>query len=162
MTIIVAAKEPVEVCQIDRGRRVLRASQFLTKQIFVGAVGYFYEQISPDSGSGDHVGAFESGVIGVGPQVGFILPLGEVQAYLNLKAYGEFAGHDRADFIVFAPAAIQPKIRNAYEMTIQNIGALMAARQNENSDTRLESSSKCRCVAPEVARRHRPSELNCN
>jgi hypothetical protein len=71
------------------------ASQFLTKQFFVGAVGYFYEQISPDSGAGDHVGAFESGVIGVGPQVGFILPLGEVQVYLNLKAYGEFAGHDR-------------------------------------------------------------------
>jgi hypothetical protein len=39
---------------------------------------------------------FESGVIGLGPQVGFILPLGGVQAYLNLKAYGEFAGHDRA------------------------------------------------------------------
>jgi hypothetical protein len=50
------------------------ASQFLTKQFFVGAVGYFYEQVSPDSGAGDHVGAFESGVIGVGPQVGFILP----------------------------------------------------------------------------------------
>ena len=33
------------------------ASQFLTKQILVGAVGYFYEQISPDSGSGDRVGA---------------------------------------------------------------------------------------------------------
>ena len=31
-------------------------SQFLTKQIQVGAVGYFYEQVSPDSGSGDHVG----------------------------------------------------------------------------------------------------------
>ena len=33
------------------------ASQFLTKQILVGAVGYFYEQITPDSGSGDRVGA---------------------------------------------------------------------------------------------------------
>jgi hypothetical protein len=71
------------------------ASQFLTKQFFVGAVGYFYEQVSPDSGSGDHLGPFESGVIGVGPQVGYILPVGQVQAYLNLKAYGEFAGHDR-------------------------------------------------------------------
>jgi hypothetical protein len=39
------------------------ASQFLTKQIQVGAVGYFYQQVSPDSGSGDHVGAFESGVM---------------------------------------------------------------------------------------------------
>ena len=71
------------------------ASQFLTKQILVGAVGYFYEQISPDSGSGDRVGAFELGVIGVGPQVGFIIPVGSVQAYVNLKAYWEFDAHDR-------------------------------------------------------------------
>jgi hypothetical protein len=71
------------------------ASQFLTKQIFVGPVGYFYEQLSPDSGSGDHVGAFESGVLGVGPQVGFIIPAGSVQAYVNLKAYYEFDAHDR-------------------------------------------------------------------
>jgi hypothetical protein len=71
------------------------ASQFLTQHFFVGAVGYFYEQISPDSGCAPQFCPFESGVIGVGPQVGFILPLGGVQAYLNLKAYGEFAGHDR-------------------------------------------------------------------
>lgn len=71
------------------------ASQFLTKQIFVGAVGYFYQQISPDSGSGDRVGAFKSGVIGVGPQIGFIIPAGTMQAYVNLKAYYEFDAHDR-------------------------------------------------------------------
>jgi hypothetical protein len=71
------------------------ASQFLTQQFFVGAVGYFYEQISPDRGCVPQLCPFESGVIGLGPQLGFILPLDGVQAYLNLKAYGEFAGHDR-------------------------------------------------------------------
>ena len=71
------------------------ASQFLTKQIQVGAVGYFYEQITPDSGAGDRLGAFESGVIGVGPQVGFIIPAGSLQAYINVKGYWEFDGHDR-------------------------------------------------------------------
>ena len=71
------------------------ASQFLTQQFFVGAVGYFYEQITPDRGCVPQLCPFESGVIGVGPQLGFIVPLGGVQAYLNLKAYGEFAGHDR-------------------------------------------------------------------
>ena len=70
-------------------------SQFLTKQIQVGAVGYFYEQITPDSGAGDRLGAFESGVIGVGPQVGFIIPAGSLQAYINVKGYWEFDGHDR-------------------------------------------------------------------
>jgi hypothetical protein len=71
------------------------ASQFLTKQILVGAVGYVYKDIGCDSGSGDHVGCFQSQVLGVGPQVGFIFPVGSMQGYLNLKAYGEFDGSDR-------------------------------------------------------------------
>jgi hypothetical protein len=71
------------------------ASQFVTKQIFVGAVGYFYEQVTPDRGCAPQLCPFESGVIGVGPQVGFIYPVGSVQAYINLKAYGEFDAHDR-------------------------------------------------------------------
>ena len=36
------------------------ASQFLNKQDMVGLVGYVYKQLSCDSGSGDHVGCFES------------------------------------------------------------------------------------------------------
>jgi Putative MetA-pathway of phenol degradation len=47
------------------------------------------------SGSGDHIGPFESRVIGVGPQVGYIFPPGNYQRYLNLKGYGEFDAHDR-------------------------------------------------------------------
>ena len=35
------------------------ASQLVTKQIQVGLVGYVYDQLSCDSGSGDHVGCFE-------------------------------------------------------------------------------------------------------
>ena len=48
------------------------ASQFLTKQWQVGLVGYAYQQIGCDSGSGDRVGCFQSRVIGVGPQVSYI------------------------------------------------------------------------------------------
>ena len=50
------------------------ASQFLNKQDMIGLVGYVYRQISCDSGSGDHVGCFESQVIGIGPQIGHIFP----------------------------------------------------------------------------------------
>jgi hypothetical protein len=71
------------------------ASQFLTKQFLVGAVGYVYKDIGCDSGSGDHVGCFQSQVGGVGPQVGFLFPVGGMQGYLNLKAYSEFDGSDR-------------------------------------------------------------------
>ncbi|MBR0705303.1 SphA family protein [Bradyrhizobium liaoningense] len=71
------------------------ASQFLTKQWQVGLVGYAYQQLGCDSGSGDRVGCFRSRVLGVGPQVGYIFPVGDMQGYLNLKAYGEFANENR-------------------------------------------------------------------
>jgi hypothetical protein len=71
-------------------------SQFLTKQWQVGVVGYLYQEIGCDSGSGDRVGCFQSRVVGVGPQVGYIFPIGDkLQGYLNLKAYGEFANENR-------------------------------------------------------------------
>jgi hypothetical protein len=71
------------------------ASQFVSKQVFIGAVGYIYQQISADSGSGDRVGSFLSRVIGVGPQVGFIFPVGNMHGYLNFKAYKEFDNENR-------------------------------------------------------------------
>ncbi len=71
------------------------ASQFLSKQVLVGLVGYAYKDIGCDSGSGDQVGCFQSQVLGVGPQIGFLFPIAGMQGYLNLKAYGEFDGLDR-------------------------------------------------------------------
>jgi hypothetical protein len=71
------------------------ASQFLTKQWQVGLVGYAYQEVGCDSGSGDRVGCFQSRVLGVGPQVGYIFPVGDMQGYLNLKAYGEFDNANR-------------------------------------------------------------------
>ncbi|WP_084799663.1 transporter [Bradyrhizobium sp. Ai1a-2] len=70
-------------------------SQFLTKQWQVGLVGYLYQQVGCDSGSGNRVGCFQSRVVGVGPQLGYIFPVGDMQGYLNLKAYGEFANENR-------------------------------------------------------------------
>lgn len=90
------------------------ASQFVTKEWQVGVVGYFYDQISCDSGSGDRVGCFESRVIGVGPQIGHIFKVGENhQGYLNLKGYKEFDAAHRPDgwnvwaTLVISPAADQ-------------------------------------------------------
>jgi len=74
------------------------ASQFLTKQLQVGLVGYVYRELGCDSGSGDRVGCFQSQVVGIGPQVGFIIPLTTaVQGYLNIKGYKEFAAQNRPD-----------------------------------------------------------------
>src|SRR5258707_1434216 len=72
------------------------ASQFLTKQVQVGLVGYAYKDIGCDSGSGDHVGCFQSQVFGIGPQFGYVFPLSQgFQGYINLKGYAEFSGSDR-------------------------------------------------------------------
>jgi hypothetical protein len=74
------------------------ASQFLTKQLQVGLVGYFYRELGCDSGAGDRVGCFQSQVVGVGPQLGFIIPLTTTaQGYLNIKGYKEFAAQNRPD-----------------------------------------------------------------
>ena len=73
------------------------ASQFLTKQFQVGLVGYLYDQVSCDSGSGDRVGCFESRVASVGAQLGYIIPMGAVQGYVNLKGYKEFDAENRPE-----------------------------------------------------------------
>lgn len=85
------------------------ASQFLTKQWQLGLVGYLYQELGCDSGSGDRVGCFRSRVAGVGPQVGYIFPVGDMQGYLNLKAYGEFANENRpAGWNVWLTFNLQP------------------------------------------------------
>jgi hypothetical protein len=90
------------------------ASQFLTKQLLVGLVGYAYQQVTGDSGAGDRVGDFKSRVFGIGPQLGYIFPLGEYQGYLNVKGYKEFEAEHRPEgwnvWLTFAlsPAAAPP------------------------------------------------------
>jgi hypothetical protein len=63
-------------------------SQAVSKEIYVGAVGYIYHQISPDSGPGDHVGEFESRVIGVGPQINYTFTTGLVRPVSISRAIG--------------------------------------------------------------------------
>jgi hypothetical protein len=73
------------------------ASQFLSKQFFVGAVGYVYNQITDDSGASPILGGFRSRVAAVGPQMGFIFPVGGMQGFLNLKGYWEFDAANRPE-----------------------------------------------------------------
>jgi hypothetical protein len=91
------------------------ASQFLSKQFLIGLVGYAYDEVGCDSGSGDRVGCFQSRVFGVGPQVGFIIPISKTtQGYLNIKGYKEFDNANRPDgwnawiTLVISPAEQTP------------------------------------------------------
>lgn len=90
------------------------ASKFLTKQFQIGVVGYLYNQVSCDSGAGDRVGCFESRVASVGAQLGYIIPMGGLQGYFNIKGYKEFEAENRPEgwnvwlTFVLSPAASTP------------------------------------------------------
>ena len=74
------------------------ASQFLSKNVQIGLAGYLFQQITGDSGPGATLGEFKSRVFGIGPQIGFIFPVGQYnQGYLNLKAYKDFAAENRPE-----------------------------------------------------------------
>ena len=86
------------------------ASQFVTKDWQLGLVGYFYDQLTPDSGCIAVLCPFKSRVVGIGPQIGYLFPVGEMQGYLNFKGYGEFDAHDRAEgYNVWLTFALSPK-----------------------------------------------------
>jgi len=54
----------------------LEASRFLTKQFYVGAVGYTFNQLTGDTGSGATLGPYISRISAVGPEVGLLFPVG--------------------------------------------------------------------------------------
>lgn len=73
------------------------ASHFISKQVHIGVVGYAYQQLTGDSGAGATLGDFKSRVFGFGPQIGYLFPVGDLQGYLNLKAYREFEAENRPE-----------------------------------------------------------------
>jgi hypothetical protein len=72
------------------------ASQFLTKTLQIGAVGYVYNQLTPDRGCLQQLCPFESRTVGIGPQLGLIIPGTSVETYINLKAYWDVDTQNRA------------------------------------------------------------------
>ena len=90
------------------------ASQFVTKNVQVGLAGYYFQQITDDSGPGAKLGGFRGMAVGVGPQLGFLFPVGDMQGYLNVKAYKDLAVENRPEgwsgWVAFAltPKAPEP------------------------------------------------------
>ena len=81
----------------------------MNDKIHVGAVGYFYNQISGDSGVGAQLGEFKSRVVGIGPQIGFFFPFFDREGYLNLRAYHEFDASNRLEgWNAFVAFSIEP------------------------------------------------------
>src|SRR5882762_9315336 len=72
------------------------AAHFVSKQVFVGLAGYAYQQITDDSGQNPILGGFRSRTYGVGPQIGYIFPVGDMQGFLGLRGYGDMNTANRA------------------------------------------------------------------
>ena len=101
------------------------ASRFLTKQFQIGLVGYLYNQASCDGGSGDRVGCFQSRVASAGGQLGYTIPMGQLEGNVTVKAYKEFAAANRPEgwnvWLTYtlspaepAPASPPPAARRVY------------------------------------------------
>jgi len=89
-------------------------SPYLNDKFHIGVVGYFYDQITGDSGAGARLGDFKSRVVGVGPQIGFFIPFFDRQGYLNLRAYYEFGAENRLEgwnaFVTFSIESPEQKV----------------------------------------------------
>jgi hypothetical protein len=95
----------------------LEASRFLSKQFYVGAVGYSFNQLTGDTGTGATLGAYISRISAVGPEVGVLFPVGQMQGSLNLRGYWEFAAQNRSSgwntwlvFSIAPPSEKTPKV----------------------------------------------------
>ena len=75
----------------------LGASYSFSDAFYVGAVGYFFNQVTSDTGGSPLLGAFQSRVAGAGPQVGWTLQIGRLATDFNVRAYKEFAAQNRPE-----------------------------------------------------------------
>jgi hypothetical protein len=64
---------------------------------YVGAAGYFFSQVSPDTGGSVLLGGFRSRVAGVGPQAGWSFQLGGLATEVDVRGYKEFAAQNRPE-----------------------------------------------------------------
>ncbi|MBS0252921.1 MAG: transporter [Proteobacteria bacterium] len=71
------------------------AIQNLSKALGIGVNGYFYDQVTGDSGSGAKLGSFEGRVFAIGPAVNVNFALGKIPVSANLKYFHEMDVQNR-------------------------------------------------------------------
>ncbi|TKV82239.1 phenol degradation protein meta [Bradyrhizobium elkanii] len=97
------------------------ASHFFDNKLQLGMVGYYLQQVTDDFGAPPALGGFRSRIAGIGPQVGFLFPVGDMQGYVNVKAYKEFASQNRPEgwnaWLTFAVSPNAPDVAAAKPIT---------------------------------------------
>jgi hypothetical protein len=70
-------------------------SKKLTPQFMVGAVGYYYQQLSADSGQGASLGAFKGRAAAIGATAGFDFKAGDIPVSTRVRYYREIDVRNR-------------------------------------------------------------------
>uniref|UniRef100_UPI0038530DE9 SphA family protein n=1 Tax=Paenochrobactrum sp. BZR 201-1 TaxID=3378075 RepID=UPI0038530DE9 len=72
-------------------------SQYLSPQFSIGVIGYYYQQISDDSGAGAHLGGFRGRVAALGATASYSFELDKTPVTARVKVFREFAAKNRLD-----------------------------------------------------------------
>lgn len=73
------------------------ATKYLTKEFTIGLVGYYYQQLTADSGSGARLGPFEGQVVALGGSIGYTFEIGKIPLSTRIKVYREFSAVNRME-----------------------------------------------------------------
>ena len=73
------------------------AVQNFSKHFGIGINGYFYDQVTGDSGSGTNLGAFEGRAAAIGPVANLNFQLGKIPVSTSLKYFHEFDVQNRLE-----------------------------------------------------------------
>ena len=69
--------------------------RLLNEQLFVGAAGFAYVQLTADKGQPPALGDAKGRTFGIGPQIVYNFSAGGVPIYTNLRGYLEFDAKNR-------------------------------------------------------------------
>ncbi len=82
-------------------------SKIFANGMSIGLAGYYYQQLTGDSGKDARLGAFEGRVVALGPVLGWTIPVGDRSLTTRLRWYHEFDVKNRLEGdAVFLTAAI--------------------------------------------------------
>ena len=71
------------------------ATKIMSQQFSFGLVGYYYDQITGDSGKGAKLGDFKGQVLGIGPALNYTFMAGQTPIATNLRYFHEFDVENR-------------------------------------------------------------------
>jgi hypothetical protein len=81
-------------------------------------VGYYYQQLTPDTGTGAVLGSFEGRVVALGGAIGYTFEIGKLPVSTRLKVFREFDAVNHLEgtagfFTVSLPLAIDASVSSA-------------------------------------------------